>query len=106
MAGGRPAGTVGLALVLPRPVAVELLDDQRRHEQLQLALELQDTQGHDPFLAISPGSSVSPVDLLRRLACSAHMLVPCSAQVSAQLRSRGLRNPHQARRADPVDLVT
>jgi hypothetical protein len=35
----------------PRPVAVELLDDQRRDEQFQLALEPQDTQGHDPLLA-------------------------------------------------------
>ena len=63
MAGGRPAGTVGLALVLPRLVAVELLDDQRRHEQLQLALELQDTQGHDPLLAISAASY--PIGLWR-----------------------------------------
>jgi len=44
----------------PQPVAVELLDDERGDEQLQLALGLQDTQGHDPLLALSPRGHVKP----------------------------------------------
>ena len=44
----------------PRPVAVELLDDQRRDEQFQLALGLQDTQRDDPLLAFSPRGHVEP----------------------------------------------
>jgi hypothetical protein len=43
-----------------RPVAVELLDDQRRDEQLQLALELQDSQRDDPHLAFSPRGHIKP----------------------------------------------
>jgi hypothetical protein len=44
----------------PRPVAVELLDDRRGDEQLQFALELQDAQGHDPLLSLSPCGHVKP----------------------------------------------
>jgi hypothetical protein len=44
----------------PQPVAVELLNAERRDEQFQLALGLQDAKGHDPLPALSPRGHVEP----------------------------------------------
>jgi hypothetical protein len=40
--------------------AFELVDDQRRNHQLELLLEQQNAQGHDPPLAVAPFRQIQP----------------------------------------------
>lgn len=52
--------TLGDRGLRARAVAFELFDDQRRDQQLQLALEQEHPQWHDPHLAISAHGQVQP----------------------------------------------